>query len=57
KDDKFVTETLGFTVLGTVPQMSPKELAATIQKKSSAPFIKKPQGDKAAESRRSRTRV
>lgn len=57
KDDKFVTETLGFTVLGTVPQMSPKELAATIQKKPSAPFIKKPQGDKTAESRRSRSRV
>ncbi len=32
KDNKFVTETLGFTILGTVPQMSAKEINATIQK-------------------------
>lgn len=57
KDDKFVTESLGFTILGTVPQMSQKELTATIQKKPSVPLIKKPQGEKSLESRRSRSRV
>ncbi|NKD37690.1 tyrosine protein kinase [Enterococcus casseliflavus] len=57
KDNKFVTETLGFTILGTVPQMSAKEVNATIQKKPSIQMIKKNTGDKAAESRRSRTRV
>lgn len=57
KDDKFVTETLGFTILGTVPQMSAKELNATIQKKTSVQIIKKNTSDKTAESRRSRTRV
>ena len=57
KDDKFVTETLGFTILGTVPQMSAKELNATIQKKPSVQIIKKNTSDKTAESRRSRTRV
>lgn len=57
KDNKYVTETLGFTILGTVPQMSAKEVNATIQKKPSIQMIKKNNGDKAAESRRSRTRV
>ncbi|WP_430616218.1 hypothetical protein IGI71_001142 [Enterococcus sp. DIV1279b] len=57
KDNKFVTETLGFTILGTVPQMSAKEINATIQKKPATPMIKKNTSDKAAESRRSRTRV
>ena len=57
KDNKFVTETLGFTILGTVTQMSAKEVNATIQKKPSIQMIKKNTGDKAAESRRSRTRV
>jgi len=57
KDNKYVTETLGFTILGTVPQMSAKEVNATIQKKPSIQMIKKNTGDKAAESRRSRTRV
>ena len=57
KDDKFVTETLELTILGTVPQMTQKELAATIQKKPNIPLIKKPNGDKMAESRRSRSRV
>lgn len=57
KDNKFVTETLGFTILGTVPQMSTKEINATIQKKTATPMIKKNTGDKASESRRSRTRV
>lgn len=57
KDNKYVTETLGFTILGTVPQMSAKEVNATIQKKPSIQMIKKNTDDKAAESRRSRTRV
>ncbi|OTN75850.1 lipopolysaccharide biosynthesis protein [Enterococcus sp. 8G7_MSG3316] len=57
KDDKFVTDNLGFTVLGTVPQMTQKELNATIQKKPATPLIKKPTNDKSAESRRSRSRV
>lgn len=57
KDNKYVTETLGFTILGTVPQMSAKEVNATIQKKTSIPMIKKNTSDKAPESRRSRTRV
>ncbi|BDG67030.1 exopolysaccharide biosynthesis protein [Enterococcus innesii] len=57
KDNKFVTETLGFTILGTVPQMSAKEINATIQKKPVTPMIKKNTSDKAPESRRSRTRV
>lgn len=57
KDDKFVTDTLGFTVLGTVPQMTQKELNATIQKKPAAPLLKKSNNDKTAESRRSRSRV
>jgi len=57
KDDKFVTDSLGFTVLGTVPQMTQKEVNATIQKKPATPIIKKPTNDKSEESRRSRSRV
>jgi capsular polysaccharide biosynthesis protein len=56
KDNKFVTENLGFTILGTVPQMSQKELNATIQKKPAIAF-KKPEAGKNSESRRSRSRV
>ncbi|MFS1001597.1 YveK family protein [Enterococcus casseliflavus] len=57
KDNKFVTDSLGFTILGTVPQMSAKEISATIQKKPAAQMIKKNTSDKATESRRSRSRV
>jgi len=57
KDDKFVTDSLGFTVLGTVPQMTAKELNATIQKKPATSIIRKPTNDKSEESRRSRSRV
>jgi len=57
KDDKFVTDTIGYTILGTVPQMSQKELNATIQKKPTRPTLKKPTNDKTTESRRSRSRV
>lgn len=32
KDDKFVADSLGYTLLGGVPNMTPKELAATINK-------------------------
>lgn len=38
KDDKFVTESIGYTILGTVPQMSQKELNATIQKNQQDQF-------------------
>ena len=33
KDEKYVTDTLGFPILGTVPEMSAKELNAGIRKK------------------------
>lgn len=56
KDDKFVTENLGFTILGTVPQMSAKELAATtLNKKPIKPAAKKT--DNKQSLRRSRNRV
>lgn len=61
KDDKFVSEDLGFTILGTVPQMSQKELDATIQKKPIVPTFKKnnkkTDENDSAVSRRSRSRV
>lgn len=61
KDDKFVSEDLGFTILGTVPQMSQKELDATIQKKPLIPSFKKSNENQnknaEAASRRSRSRV
>ncbi|MEQ7043587.1 YveK family protein [Enterococcus gallinarum] len=57
KDDKFVTESIGYTILGTVPQMSQKELNATIQKKPTRPILKKPTNEKTPESRRSRSKV
>ncbi|EOL45318.1 lipopolysaccharide biosynthesis protein [Enterococcus phoeniculicola] len=57
KDVKFVTDTLGFTILGTVPQMSQKEIQATIQKKSAVSVVKKTESDPSTESRRSRSRV
>lgn len=59
KDDQFVTETLGFTILGTVPQMSQKELEASIHKQSivEVPVVKKVTDKSEKESRRSRSRV
>ncbi|MCU7357817.1 Wzz/FepE/Etk N-terminal domain-containing protein [Enterococcus dispar] len=61
KDDKFVSEDLGFTILGTVPQMSQKELDATIPKKPLIPSFKKPTANTEKKdkdvSRRSRSRV
>ncbi|HAQ3158398.1 TPA: tyrosine protein kinase [Enterococcus faecium] len=57
KDEKYVTDTLGFPILGTVPEMSAKELNAGIRKKGSAPARPKATNGKTAPSRRSRSRV
>jgi len=57
KDEKYVTDTLGFPILGTVPEMSAKELNAGIRKKGPAPTQPKATNDKTAPSRRSRSRV
>lgn len=64
KDDKFVTETLGFTILGTVPEMSQKELEATVNKadlseKSTSLLgnMKKNNKEKTDNTRRARSRV
>ncbi|HFQ3547671.1 TPA: YveK family protein [Enterococcus faecium] len=57
KDEKYVTDTLGFPILGTVPEMSAKELNAGIRKKGTAPARPKATNDKTAPSRRSRSRV
>ena len=57
KDEKYVTDTLGFPILGTVPEMSAKELNAGIRKKGPAPTRPKATNDKTAPSRRSRSRV
>ncbi|WP_429952197.1 YveK family protein [Enterococcus sp. DIV0213j] len=57
KDEKFVTETLGFPVLGTVPEMSAKELNAGIRKKGPAPVHSEAANEKNGPSRRNRSRV
>ena len=57
KDEKYVTDALGFPILGTVPEMSAKELNAGIRKKGTAPARPKATNDKTAPSRRSRSRV
>ncbi|WP_127841110.1 YveK family protein [Enterococcus faecium] len=57
KDEKYVTDTLGFPILGTVPEMSAKELNAGIRKKGPAQTQPKATNDKTAPSRRSRSRV
>ena len=57
KDEKYVTDTLGLPILGTVPEMSAKELNAGIRKKGPAPTQPKATNDKTAPSRRSRSRV
>ena len=57
KDEKYVTDTLGFPILGTVPEMSAKELNSGIRKKGTAPARPKATNDKTAPSRRSRSRV
>ncbi|EGO8153594.1 tyrosine protein kinase [Enterococcus faecalis] len=57
KDKKFVTETLGFQVLGTVPEMSAKELNAGIRKKGPAPVHHGTVNEKNGPSRRNRSIV
>lgn len=64
KDDKFITETLGYTILGTVPRMSTDEQNATISKTHFTANIitpnsnqKTPKGMDGDEQRRTRTRV
>lgn len=55
KDNKFVTDTLGFTILGTVPQMTQKEINATTQKMPKKEIKKLEKTETAT--RRSRSRV
>lgn len=55
KDSRFVTDNLEFTILGTVPQMTQKEINATTQKMPKK-SIKKMERDETA-TRRSRSRV
>lgn len=56
KDDKFVKETLGFSVLGTVPQMTAKELnAKVIQQNIPTASAKAPEA--MTQSRRDRARL
>lgn len=59
KDDRFVTDNLGLTILGTVPNMTAKELEATVKNN---PIVAQPSTtirseDVNALNRRSRTRV
>ena len=58
KDNRFVTETLDFTILGTVPQMSAKELkqATKLAVNKSAQSTTNSSTTK-EQSRRSRSRV
>lgn len=58
KDSKFVTDNLGFTILGTVPQMTQKEINATTQKLPKRPSKKIENVEKAeSATRRTRSRV
>ncbi|NTQ65423.1 tyrosine protein kinase [Enterococcus faecium] len=57
KDEKYVTDILGFPILGTVPEMSSKELKLSIFKKGSASIRSNKKNDKNTPSRRSRSRV
>lgn len=62
KDNKFVSETLGMTILGTVPEMSEKELKSTIQKHSASSIVRRPSMATISEetdslNRRSRTKI
>ncbi|KAF1303532.1 MULTISPECIES: YveK family protein [Enterococcus] len=57
KDDKFVTDTLGFTILGTVPQMTQKEISATTLQTNSVLSDNKKKDEDTSTSRRSRSRV
>ncbi|MEI5993373.1 YveK family protein [Candidatus Enterococcus mansonii] len=42
KDDRFVEEELGFTILGVVPNMTAKELSAKVIRTPSAPNVSEP---------------
>lgn len=57
KDPRFVTETLGLTVLGTVPQMSAKEVNAKVTQKALQPVAQKTTKKEDEPMRRSRARV
>jgi hypothetical protein len=55
KDSRFVTDNLEFTILGTVPQMTQKEINATTQKMPKK-AAKKVESEETV-TRRSRSRV
>lgn len=56
KDPKFVTDTLGLTILGTVPLMTAKEASALLPKKKN-PIITKPNKPTTETPRRRRSKV
>ncbi|GGI65670.1 YveK family protein [Enterococcus alcedinis] len=56
KDPKFVTDTLGLTILGTVPLMTAKEASALLPKKKN-PIITKPSKPATETPRRRRSKV
>lgn len=56
KDQRYVTETLGLTILGTVPQMTAKEAAATVPREVQNRG-KQPTNDIMETGRRSRSKV
>ncbi|MCF1617085.1 YveK family protein [Tetragenococcus koreensis] len=57
KDSRYVTETLGLTVLGNVPKMSQKEIEATTQKLRNTQRSDDQDNNTSSGGRRSRTRV
>lgn len=57
KDQRFVNETLGLTILGTVPQMSVKELSATMLPKNVKTNQQKTPVNQEQPMRRSRAKV
>lgn len=57
KDQRFVNETLGLTILGTVPQMSAKELSATMLPKNVKKNQQKTPVNQEQPMRRSRAKV
>ncbi len=57
KDPRFVAETLDLTILGTVPEMSTKELSAAMLPKNVKPNSKKTQVKHEQPMRRSRAKV
>ncbi|AYW46460.1 Wzz/FepE/Etk N-terminal domain-containing protein [Tetragenococcus koreensis] len=57
KDSRYVTDTLGLTVLGNVPKMSQKEIEATTQKLRDTQRSDDQDNNTSSGGRRSRTRV